>query len=125
MLLPAMVLFAVAANYALFLYFRHSLKEGSHPLRMIVTTALTFASMRTCSVALGAYWLGSPGSLQILGYLLVNLGLPEIVLAGREQPGGGSRWLMTAAASVFFGSVLWIAGVGLVALRFQRKTTRP
>ena len=124
MILPAMLLFAVAANYALFLYFKRSLKGGS-PLRVIATTALTVAAIRTCSVALGSYWLGSSGSLQILGYLLVNLGLPEIVLAGREQPGGGSTWLMTAAASVFSGSVLWIAGVGLVALRSQRRATGP
>lgn len=125
MILPAMVLFAVAANYALFLYFKRSLKGGSHPLRVIAATALTVAAIRTCSVALGSYWLGSSGSIQVFGYLLVNLGLPEIALAGREQPGGDSHWLTTAAASVFFGSVFWIAGVGLAALKSQRRATGP
>ena len=120
MILPIAVIVFAGVNYALFRLFKQLFLRHA-PLQATAFLGITVGVLRTGSVILGALLMGTSGTPQILGSLLINLGLPELAFMPRQTPGDQGEWLLIAALCVMVGSLVWVTAVGLAANIARRK----
>ena len=68
---------------------------------------IILGATRASTFVLGSIVLGTSNLLQVLGYVLVLVGLPEILLIRsiRDEP---VAWTIVGAMVVFTGSLLWV-----------------
>ena len=92
----------------------------------ITKLGLSLGTSRASAFVLGSVVLGSSGILQVVGYALLMVGLPEVLLlrAIREQT---ALWTILGAIVVFVGSLVWVHLVarGLQAVRRTRAEPDP
>ena len=92
--------------------------KGLH--RTVVLPAAALSVMRVASVWVGSALLKDGGSAwQILGYALLMLTLPEMVLV-RALQRQETLWRVTLSVLVVAGSVLWVSTIAALAIAVRR-----
>jgi len=95
-------------------------------LTRITKLGLTLGAFRASAFVLGSVVLATSNLLQVVGYALLIVGLPEVFLlrAIREQT---VLWTILGAIVVFVGSLVWVHLVarGLQAVRRTRVEPDP
>jgi len=111
---------ALAAAYS-FWYLAARRTSGRHGCQLMWRLAVVIASLR-----IGALWIGAAtnhsfGWLQIPGYFLQLIGLPEIYFV-RSMRNTPLKWATAASMLLLVSSFMWAASFVWAANRFRAKT---
>lgn len=88
--------------------------------RAVVLPAVVVSAARVGSVWLGSHLMKDGGSSwQIVGYFLLMLTLPEMVLV-RGLQRQETLWRVTLSVLVVAGSILWVATMAALAIAVRR-----
>ena len=85
---------------------------------------ITVAVVRTAAFICGALALGASGLVQVWGYVLTLVGLPEILLL-RSLVDNAWVWTIAGAVLVFAGSFLWVELVRRVVRGVRSDPSNP
>jgi len=80
---------------------------GPSQVKKETRLCVALAATRACAFGIGAVATGSSGFVQMLGYVLVLLGLPDVLLI-RSLRDQTTLWIVAGVALVFVGTLIWI-----------------